>query len=124
MGYLAVFRKSDTETGENRKLSYWFCLPFGFAPCTRDRNPYALPWIKGHEHFDQTIDREPAEISIAHAGKISGGEWGPLTRFRSRQLLSVHHADNRSGEVGFGLTDLGIGETGILPKIAASTDQF
>ena len=68
-----------------RKLSF----PFSFAPRTRDRNPYTLSWIEGHEHFDQTIDGEAAEVSIAHAGKISSGEWSSLTSFRRRQLLSV-----------------------------------
>jgi hypothetical protein len=55
---------------------------------------------------------------------MSGGEWGSLTRFRSLQLLFVHHADNGSGEVDFSLTELGIGETRVLPKITASADQF
>lgn len=73
---------------------------------------------------DQAIAREAAKIGIAHTGNIGGGEDSSLTRFLGRKLLSVYHPDNCSGQVCFGMTDLGIGETRILPKITASADQF
>ena len=70
-GHEHIFMLEDAELGQ-------LCFTFGFAPCSRDRNPHALPWIESHEHFDQTIDGEAAEISIAHAGKIRSGERGQL----------------------------------------------